>query len=344
MAGIVEERLAQLIASDGPISVARYMAEANAHYYDTRDPFGTAGDFTTAPEISQMFGELIGLWLADLWVRAGSPDNCRYVELGPGRGTLAADALRAMASAGLKPGVDFVETSPVLRAAQTERVPDAHWHDDLSTLPANGPLLAVANEFFDALPIRQMIRTHAGWCERRVDHDGERFVPVEGPPATDAVLHDATEGTIIEASPAREQAVRELAARIAAQGGAAIVFDYGHLRTTAGDTLQAVSQHRYADPWQQPGTRDLTAQVDFEALATAAQAAGVRVHPPCEQGGWLKALGIDQRVAMLARAAPDRGDELAAARERLAGDAQMGRLFKVMALSHPDWPQPAGFA
>jgi SAM-dependent MidA family methyltransferase len=156
------DRLARLIGQSGPVSLAQYMAEANAHYYGTRDPLGRGGDFTTAPEISQIFGELIGLWLADIWARAGSPTAARYVELGPGRGTLAADALRAMRAAGLTPHVHFVETSAVLRAAQAERVPDAHWHEDAGTLPDDAPLLIVANEFFDALPVRQLVATETG--------------------------------------------------------------------------------------------------------------------------------------------------------------------------------------
>ena len=210
------------------------MAEANAHYYATRDPLGAAGDFTTAPEISQMFGELIGLCLADAWARAGRPEAA-YVELGPGRGTLAADALRAMRSAGLAPEVHLVETSPVLRAAQAERLPQARWHDDLSTLPANRPLLIVANEFFDALPARQLIRGRGGWHERLVGHDGTRFLPGAGPavPAS-AVPHHlraAPEGTILETSPASLATVRDLAQRLTAQGGAALIVEYGHDRT-----------------------------------------------------------------------------------------------------------------
>jgi SAM-dependent MidA family methyltransferase len=161
----VADRLARLIGQSGPISVAQYMAEANAHYYATRDPLGRGGDFTTAPEISQMFGELIGLWLADIWARTESPTAARYVELGPGRGTLAADALRAMRPAGLTPPVHFVETSPVLRRRQAKRVPEARWHDDAGTLPDDAPLLVVANEFFDALPVGSWWRARAAGGE-----------------------------------------------------------------------------------------------------------------------------------------------------------------------------------
>jgi SAM-dependent MidA family methyltransferase len=319
----LEARLAARIAADGPIPVADYMAEANAHYYATRDPFGVEGDFTTAPEISQMFGELIGIWCADLWQRAGEPGTARYVELGPGRGTLAEDALRAMRGAGLAPPVEFVETSTKLRAAQAERV-SARWHDDLSTVPGSGPLLVVANEFFDALPVRQ----YESGRELRIGYEGG-FVR-DGPVET-------------EMSPASLEIVADLARRLAAQGGAALIVDYGHDRPGTGDTLQAVSGHAFADPFEAPGERDLTAHVDFHALASAARAAGVRIFGPAPQGAWLNAMGIKLRAASLAKAAPERGPEIAAARARLTAPDQMGRLFKVMALVAPGWPEPAGF-
>nr|MDP8994280.1 SAM-dependent methyltransferase [Pseudomonadota bacterium] len=195
----IADRLARLIDGSGPIPVSTYMAEANAHYYATRDPLGAAGDFTTAPEISQMFGELVGLWLADLWLRAGRPDAV-FVELGPGRGTLAADALRAMRGAGLDPQVHLVEASPLLRQAQAERVPEAVWHGDAAELPEDRPLLLVANEFFDALPVRQLVATERGWHERLVAHAGGAFVPVAGPLIA-APLAPAASGTVIETSP-----------------------------------------------------------------------------------------------------------------------------------------------
>ena len=341
-------RLARLIESAGPISVADYMAAANAHYYATRDPLGAAGDFTTAPEISQMFGELIGLWLADLWQRAGRPLGTCYVELGPGRGTLAADALRAMASAGLRPEVELIETSPALRAAQAERVPQARWHGDGANLPEDVPLLIVANEFFDALPVRQLVATEQGWCERLVGYREGKFRPVAGKPVPPQLLpadhRQLPPGTIVEASPASVAIVRELTALLADQDGAALIIDYGYARPAPADTLQAVTKHGYADPWHAPGEQDLTAHVDFAALATAARAQGVRVHGPVTQGEWLKAMGIDVRAAGLARAAPARAEEIEAARARLTEPEQMGSLFKVMALVAPDWPEPAGFA
>ena len=273
-----------MIRAGGPISVERYMELSNAHYYATRDPLGAAGDFTTAPEISQMFGEIVGAALADCWLRAGAPADAVYVELGPGRGTLAADALRVMRKAGFGGALHFVESSPVLRAEQAKRVPDARWHETLEDLP-NTPLLLVANEFFDALPVRQWV----GGEERRVTIAG------------DALIFTA-EGPVREDSPPREGAMRSIADRLAAYGGVALVIDYGHARSVDGDTLQAVRGHRYADALAQPGEQDLTAHVDFEALAKAAAHVGVtRV---VDQGDWLERLGIAARVESLAEAHP----------------------------------------
>jgi NADH dehydrogenase [ubiquinone] 1 alpha subcomplex assembly factor 7 len=322
------------------------MAEANTAYYAARDPLGVTGDFITAPEISQMFGELTGLWLADLWQRAGRPDAV-YAELGPGRGTLAADALRAMRPTGLAPPVHFVETSPALRAEQAKRIPGAIWHDDIATLPEDRPLLLVANEFFDALPVRQLVSTYTGWRERMVAHDGEGFVPVPGVVPFDAAVPDhlraAPPASILETCPAAVAIVRALAARIAAQGGAAILIDYGYAEHAAGDTLQAVHAHAYADPFARPGTSDLTAHVDFSALASAARAEGAIVAGPVDQGTWLEALGLSARATMLAKASPARAAEIESARARLADAGQMGTLFKALAISAPGWPYPAGF-
>ncbi|WP_425228066.1 class I SAM-dependent methyltransferase [Sphingomonas sp.] len=321
------------------------MAAANAQYYATRDPLGRAGDFVTAPEISQMFGELVGLWAADLWDRAGRPD-VDLVELGPGRGTLAADALRAMAKARLRPPVHLVETSPALRAAQAARVAAASWHDTVDTLPADRPLLIVANEFFDALPIRQLIRAGDGWRERLVACQDTLFLPIAGPPVPDAVipapLRDAAPGAVLEVSPAAVAIVRALARRLVAQGGALLVIDYGHEGPALGDTLQAVRAHRYANPYDLPGEQDLSAQVDFTTLAAAAQSEGATVWGPVEQGEWLVRLGIDARAAALARARPDRAESIAADRMRLVNADAMGRLFKMLAVAAPGWPAPAG--
>jgi NADH dehydrogenase [ubiquinone] 1 alpha subcomplex assembly factor 7 len=302
------------------------MGACNSYYYATRDPLGARGDFTTAPEISQMFGELVGACLADCWARAGKPAGMRFVELGPGRGTLAADALRVMRSAGLEPAVDFVETSPVLRALQAQAVPDATWHDELSSV-AEGQWLLVANEFLDALPVRQF----AGGIERRV------IV------ATGGLAFDR-DGDIVETSPARDEAVSQIARHLVAGGGAAVIIDYGHSKSAPGDTLQAVRGHAFAPVLDQPGEQDLTAHVDFEAVAKAALEKGASVTPIVAQGQWLEALGIAARAQALGRAHPERAEEIAAARARLCDNSQMGGLFKVIALHSPHWPAPAGMA
>jgi len=345
--GDIADRLAALIAAEGPIPLERFMAESNAHYYATRTSVGAAGDFITAPEISQMFGELIGLCLADLWDRAGRP-QVAYVEMGPGRGTLAADALRAMAVAGLRPPVHFVETSPLLRTNQREHFPDATWHDTIATLPADVPLLIVANEFFDALPVRQLVRTFSGWRERMVGHGPDGFAPVPGTaPKDDKVadaLREAALGSIVEDNPASRRLGRALARRIAAQGGALLTFDYGHKGGSHGDTLQAVHAHAYADPFARPGMSDLTAHVDFGALRRAGVSGGARGFGPVDQGQWLIALGLSDRAAALGRSAPDRAEEIAIAYRRLTHPDEMGSLFKAMALVAPGWPDPAGFA
>ena len=338
----------RLIASSGPISLAQFMGESNARYYAGRDPFGVTGDFITAPEISQMFGELIGLWLADIWLRAGSPAHPLYVELGPGRGTLARDALRAMRQAGLEPEPHLVEGSPELRRLQAQTVPSAQFHHDLSTVPEERPMLLVANEFVDALPIRQLVMTERGWRERMVALDAdERFVFVPGEQAMDAAVpaerREAAVGTIIETSPAGAAVVSEMAGRLSAQGGAAVVIDYGHAEPRTGSTLQAVRAHTKVDPLAAPGDADLTAHVDFASLTEVLQARGARWLGTVPQGTWLKALGIDARYEALSQAAPQHRQTLQEGRDRLVDAEQMGELFKVMGLAAPDWPPGAGF-
>jgi NADH dehydrogenase [ubiquinone] 1 alpha subcomplex assembly factor 7 len=336
----------RLIACEGPISIERYMGLANTHYYATHDAIGAAGDFITAPEISQMFGEMVGLALADAWQRAGAPDVA-LVELGPGRGTLAADMLRAMAVGGLRPPLHLVETSPLLRARQKERHGDAVWHDTIDTVPVDRPLLIVANEFFDALPVRQFVNTADGWRERLVDHGDEGFVATIGDraPAGElpASLRELAAGTIIESCPEARRVAGALASRVTAQGGMMLLFDYGYDGPSRGDTLQAVREHAYADPFADPGGRDLTAHVDFAGLAGAAQEAGAALLGPVPQGQWLIALGLAQRAAALSRGAPVRSEEIAAAYRRLTAPEEMGELFKVMAITAPHWPEPAGF-
>ncbi len=351
-------RFRRLIALHGPMPVARFMGESNARYYASRDPLGApaadgglqrGGDFVTAPEISQMFGELVGLWLADIWVRAGQPAGVRYAELGPGRGTLARDALRAMAGAGLHPPVHLVEGSPFLRRLQAQAIPAARFHDDVSGLPDDGPLLLVANEFLDALPVRQLVRTPRGWRERMVGLTGNEesggFVFIAGDqPMDDAVpegRRDAPTGTIIETCPAAAATVHDIAAQIARRGGAALFVDYGHLAPRTGSTLQAIKAHRKVDPLAMPGAADLTCHVDFDAVGQVAREAGCRVHTGT-QGEWLTALGIELRARALAAAAPSRAGEIAAARKRLVQPGDMGNLFKVLAITAPGWPAGAG--
>ena len=322
----LERALRERIAAEGPISLEAYMEACNAYYYATRDPLGVRGDFTTAPEISQMFGEMIGAALADCWKRAGAPSDAIYVELGPGRGTLSSDALRVMHAAGFSGEVHLVETSPVLRDVQKERLKDATWHESLADIPAR-PLLLVANEFFDALPIRQYVG------------DRERHVLV----AAGGLAFDR-DGEILETSPARETIAMEIATCLAEKGGAAILIDYGHAKSAKGDTLQAVKGHRFAPVLADPGEQDLTSHVDFEALGTSAKNAGARVTPLVSQGEWLIRIGIEARSQALARANPARVEELERGLQRLMSPKEMGELFKVMGVHSPDWPAPAGFA
>ncbi|MFM9976814.1 MAG: class I SAM-dependent methyltransferase [Sphingomonadaceae bacterium] len=345
--GALAQRLARAIALAGPIPLSQFMAAANAEYYARGNAIGGDGDFVTAPEISQMFGELIGVWLADLWDRAGQPQS-HFVEMGPGRGTLAADAFRAMAKAGFTPTVHFVETSPALRAEQATRVADAHWHAAVQTLPGDAPLLIVANEFFDALPIEQIVRGAHGWQRRLVASQDVLFVPIAGPAVPDAIVpehyRDAPAGSVIESAPTAVAIVRAVAARLTAQGGAMLVIDYGYDGPALGETLQAVRGHAFANPFETPGQVDLSAHVDFTTLSAAAQMAGCAVHGPVSQRDFLGQLGLAHRAAALARQAPDRADEIAQAHARLTDPGAMGTLFRAMAITAPDWPTPAGFA
>jgi len=322
----LERALRERIQAEGPITVEAYMEACNAYYYATRDPLGARGDFTTAPEISQMFGEMVGAALSECWKRTGAPEDAIYVELGPGRGTLAADALRVLRASGFNGEVHLVETSPVLRKRQAEALADAKWHDSIGDLPAK-PLLLVANEFLDALPVRQ----HVAGVERRVTI------------AAGGLAFDR-DGEIVESSPARDEAVAAVSTCLAAMGGAAILIDYGHQRSGRGDTLQAVRRHGYAPVLVEPGEQDLTAHVDFEAVAAAARTAGAAVTPVATQGEWLIRLGIEARAQSLSRANPDRAAEVQSALDRLTGRDDMGELFKIIAIHSPDWPAPAGFA
>jgi len=342
----LEARLVERIRRDGPLGVDAYMALALGDYYAARDPLGAQGDFTTAPEISQLFGEMLGLWAADLWQRSGRPAPWRLVELGPGRGTLMADALRALATV---PGcrdaaqVHLVETSPALRERQAAALADAAatWHAALDDVPP-GPTVVLANEFFDALPVQQRIATAGGWRERRIGLDGEALVFVEGPAADGP---DAPPGTILEVAPARTALMEAIATRLTRDGGAALVVDYGPAESAVGETLQAVRGHAYADALATPGEADLTAHVDFAALAETAHAAGAQVFGPTTQRDFLVTLGILPRAEALAGGAePAARRGLETGLERLIGQRHMGTLFKAMAVTGRNAPRPAGFA
>ncbi len=351
------EEIARLIAHEGPISAERYMALCLGHpqlgYYITRDPFGSAGDFTTSPEISQVFGELIGLWCADVWMRMGSPDRVILAELGPGRGTLMADALRAMR---VVPGLHaalslhLVETSPVLRNVQEKTLAGAgipiSWASDISEIPA-GPALVVANEFFDALPVRQFVRSPQGWRERLVGLDEAGALVWGLAPERDPWLDGmhGPEGAVLEIAAAAQRVVTDLGERLAEHGGALLAIDYGHARSGLGDTLQAMRKHGFIDPLAAPGESDLTVHVDFAGLARSARRTGADVWGPITQGALLHALGLDARIETLARARPDRAEDLRAAGRRLAGsgEGEMGDLFKALAVTGPGMGPPAGF-
>jgi len=345
----LEARIRERIAAEGPISVHDYMAAAAAAYYAGRTPFGAEGDFVTAPEASQMFGEFAGAWLAQAWLDQGAPAPFVLAELGPGRGVLMADALRAARAA---PGfldaarLWLVETSPALRAAQAERLAARAptWAERVEDLPA-GPLFLVANEFFDALPIRQRRRADPGWQERRVTLARGRlafdFGPLRPDPELDARFPLLPDGVLVETCPAGEAIAATLGARIATSGGAALIFDYGAWDGT-GDTLQALSRHAYADPLVTPGAADLTAHVRFRALAEAAAPAAA--HGPTPQVAFLGRLGIAARAARLAAGAtPARAETVARQLRRLTAPEEMGTLFKAFALTPPGAAPPAGF-
>ncbi len=361
----VHDALADDIAARGPLTVAEYMARAVSAYYETQEPFGAKGDFTTAPEISQMFGEMIGAWLVDMWMQMGRPENVKLVELGPGRGTLAADVMRTVSSwPDFKNALTLhlVETSPRLRELQAAALKDypATWHENFSEVP-EGVCFVVANEFFDALPIHQLKKTKDGWRERRVDYDAEHdaffftTAPLEF--TLDGMMPEdflnAPEGSVFEISPPSLEIVKQVSERIArndpdaqgAGGGAALFLDYGHAEAGLGDTLQAVSRHEYADVLEEPGLRDITAHVDFGTLkAVAAQHAAVA--GPVTQGSFLIGLGIEARAQKLCENATEKQrEDIMTALCRLVAPKEMGRLFKVLALTPRKVRiHPAGFA
>jgi len=344
--------LARRIAATGPMPLSDYMAECLLNpehgYYATRDPLGVAGDFTTAPEISQMFGELLGLCLVQSWLDQGAPKGV-LVEAGPGRGTLMADIWRAARGV---PGfhdamqIRLIEASPVLRRAQAERLAGApvDWLDSFDALP-EAPTWFVANEFFDALPIRQFHRAGTGWREVVVGLQGETLTPGLSPaaPLADLAhrLADTKEGDVVETCPAAGPAMAVLADRISRHGGAALIVDYGDWRSL-GDTFQALENHAYADPFAHPGRADLTAHVDFETLARAARPLEASALVP--QGALLGALGIEARAARLAQSmTAEASNRHFAALRRLTDGAEMGTLFKALALVPAGAPMPPGF-
>jgi NADH dehydrogenase [ubiquinone] 1 alpha subcomplex assembly factor 7 len=341
----LRERIAAEIAATGPISVADYMTrclhDPAFGYYATRPAIGEDGDFITAPMVSQMFGELIGLWAVETWRRLGAPRRLILVEVGPGDGTLMCDALRA---AGLAP--DFlaaaelwlVETSDPL--VQRQKAALAHaplpprWIASLSDLPDDAPLIVIANEVLDCLPVQQLVRTPEGWAERRVGLDAQGGLAFGLGPVAGGPDLTAAPGAVIEVSPAQAAFGAELARRVAGQGGAALLIDYGRAEPGFGDTLQALRRHKKVDPLACPGEADLTVHADFLAVLAAASDAGA-ASAIASQGAFLRALGVEARAAALAHARPDQAPRLARQLERLIGDDQMGLLFKAACIHAP---------
>lgn len=350
--GPLETLIRNQIAKTGPMPVSRYMQMCLTHpqhgYYLKRDPLGRDGDFITAPEVSQMFGELVGLWAASVWNAMGMPEQVMFIELGPGRGTMMADALRAIR---ILPAfhqaisVHLVEASPTLRERQRIKLSDAahvEWYGSIDEVP-EGPAIILANEYFDALPIHQAVKRETGWHERVIEVDDEIFaygVAKEPMPRFDVLLpphvRAAPNGAIFEWRPNNE--IMTISRRIRDQGGAALIIDYGHTRSDAGDTFQAVAKHAFANPLQHPGDADVTAHVDFQALARAAEDIGARSHGPVEQGAFLNRLGIETRAQTLMKnASAEQSAIISSALKRLTGSGKegMGSLFKVLGISHP---------
>ena len=341
-----KKHIASLIAASGPMSVADYMAlclfDPVDGYYTTREPFGTAGDFTTAPEISQMFGELVAVWLYAAWKVAGSPTNAILAEIGPGRGTLIKDMLRTLQKLNTAfPNVAMIETSPRLREIQKQTLANScapvGWYDNVSSLPET-PLFIVGNELFDTIPTRQFVKIGTAWNERAVGiSEAGELVFVAGPATIDAALlpaeaANAIEGSIFELSPARTATMETISKRITSSGGAGLFFDYGHSCPGIGDTLQALRKHRYEDVLATPGEADLTSHVDFAALAMSARKHGLDTHL-ATQGEFLLAIGLLERAGKLGADADEAvRDNIRSEVERLAGPDAMGGLFKVLAI------------
>ncbi len=331
------EFLRELIEAQGPLPIDRFMSLCLGHpkfgYYMNRDPLGAAGDFTTAPEINQIFGELIGIWCMAAWEAIGAPSPFILVELGPGRGTLMADILRAtskLAEFANAARVHLVETSPALREAQRVKIPgQVTWHDSVESLPQE-PMIFIANEFFDALPVRQFVKKGDSVFERFVVLDNGALALADLPAPFKAFGEDG----LYEVSPISCAVAEDLGAKLQALGGAGLVIDYGYSQSASGDTLQAVKAHKPCDVLDHPGTSDLTAHVDFEALAVAFIAGGADALPPKTQGQFLGEMGLQQRLTTLSAKlqGKEREDFIAGAR-RLVDDKQMGQLFKVLCVA-----------
>ena len=351
----LKARLQAEIGQNGPLTVAQYMTaclhDPQDGYYATRPRLGTDGDFITAPMVSQMFGELVGLWCAETWMRLGRPSPVAWIEVGPGDGALMADALKAVRAAA--PGflaaarLAMVETSGPLRLAQQARLRDApaaiRWVGALSELKDETPVILAANEVLDCLPVRQFVRAGRGWAERMVGVDGEgRLAFGLAARPLDRVLPDAPPGAVIEVSPAQEAFGAEIGALVSRRGGAALLIDYGRDAAGFGDTLQALKGHQKVSPLDAPGEADLTVHADFPAVLAAATAEGALAAPITTQGHWLDRLGIGARAAALARARPDKAESIARQLDRLTGPEQMGELFKVACI-HSDGLHPPGF-
>ena len=348
----ISGELADQIAKNGPISVAAYMDAVADSYYASGNVFGKDGDFVTAPEVSQIFGELIGLWCVTAWQALGQPRHINIVECGPGRGTLMADALRAIGEvipAFLNAtAIHLVERSPALRDQQRTllRAYDVEWHDDLSTLPY-GQLIIIGNEFLDALPVHQYERTTAGWCERFVSYSDDEFSFTAAPLPTNVIddtFDDAPVGSIIEHSEAVEDTVKKLVRLCLDRHGAALMIDYGHTRSDIGETLQAVKNHSYHPVLKDPGTADITAHVDFALVAQTARSEGAHVFGPIEQGVWLQRIGASMREAQLcADKTPETIATIKESVRRLIDTDGMGTLFKVIAMAPREIGPLAGF-
>lgn len=351
----LEALIRDRIVKTGPIPVADFMGLALGHpehgYYLTGDPFGSAGDFITAPEISQVFGELIGLWAAVTWQQIGSPDKLILVECGPGRGTLMNDLLRAAKSVpGFHNAIDIhlVETSPAMRRRQADTLSgySPRWHETIASVPA-GSMILVANEFLDALPIHQFVMTDTGWAERCVDIGPDGLAFVTGTAAAEdlpGMTSSALPGEIYETCPAAMDFADALSRRLNAAPGAALLIDYGHGTSAAGETLQAVHDHKFADPLSDPGKADLTAHVDFDAFARRLRSGGATASGPISQAAFLTAIGIRERTQQLGQnASPDARADLNSATARLTEAGQMGELFKVMVATSAEMPRLAGF-